>query len=624
MAHARQRRWRFGPRQLPFALALVGIGSAGCATVLGIGDWSDLADDTPDRDATADALESGRALADAALDSNGAPGGDSGLDATTRDAATPDATTADASDSEETSALDASFDVALDGVAEAEGGPVSGTPEWAENFGTVGATTATSVTLDPSSGDIVVAGSFVGSVDFGGGTVTSQADASAGSDTFVARFDSSGKYRWAKTFGSGLFTSAGSVAVDASGNVVLGGTFQGSVDFGSGSAVSAVGIDDIFLVTFDSAGTHEWQTTFGAASQEQVLDTVAVDSHGNVVIAGRADSLDFGGGAKTGYYIAKFDSKGVYAWSNAFAATTVEGGPWLTLDPQDNCVLAGSFSNAVNFGGGSITSAGALDAFVAKYDASGAFVWAKPFGDSSSQWIASVATDASANIVVAGSFGGTISFGGPTLTASSGVNAFLAKLDTDGNGAWADPFLVPPRPADARIDLGAISVAVAGAGSPTLACTFLGSVNFGGGTLSSEGSDSIAVAHFDASGAFVWAYAGGAPSTADESAAANGTSVAVSETAVVLAGGFGTCGTTCTKSPLGTILVLGDETMTATSAEDHLPRKLRSLMSAGPCGSASKLICSHLFTTRKRNGLWPTIERSALFARRTSMLACRL
>jgi len=467
-------------------------------------------------------------------------------------------------------AHDAVGDVVAEGPSDggscgpaADAGP-GGALSWAKNFGTTGYTTANAVAIDPTNGGVVVAGYFGGTVNFGSGLLTSHGDATAGDDTFVALFDKNGGYAWAKDFGDGLLVGAYGVAIDASGNVAIGGVFQGSVTFG-GSTHTQVGNIDVFVAELDSAGTYLWSKSFGSPGNFQQINTVAVDGAGDVLIAGTGESVDFGGGAETGYFIARFDSTGAYKWSNAFAATTSQTGPWLAVDASGNMILAGSFNATVDFGGGTLTSAGSADAFVAKFDPAGAYQWAKQYGDSSEQDISKVATDANGNIVVTGDFSGTINFGTGVLTATTmGGNDFLAKVNPTGSGVWADEFS-----GSASGFLNAGSVAVDGCGGATITSDFSGTVDYGGGVLSSEGSGSAAIASFDASGHYRWAYAGGPPSTASESSVAYGMAVASSATSVVVAGGFGTCAATgCTTSPPGSTLVLAGKTLTAVSVQD--------------------------------------------------------
>jgi hypothetical protein len=58
----------------------------------------------------------------------------------------------------------------------------------------------------------------------------------------------------------------------------------------------------------------------------------------------------------------------------------------------------------LDFGDGPLTSAGSGDIFVAKYSTTGAYQWAKRFGDVEQQYATAVAIDSSGNVVVAGIF----------------------------------------------------------------------------------------------------------------------------------------------------------------------------------------------------------------------------
>jgi len=60
---------------------------------------------------------------------------------------------------------------------------------------------------------------------------------------------STGKHLWSKGFGDENYQGAGAVAVDASGNAMVTGYFDGTVDFGGGALTSA-GSFDIFVAKF--------------------------------------------------------------------------------------------------------------------------------------------------------------------------------------------------------------------------------------------------------------------------------------------------------------------------------------------------------------------------------------
>ena len=97
--------------------------------------------------------------------------------------------------------------------------------------------------------------------------------------------------------------------------------------------------------------------------------------------------------------------------------------------------------NAVHFGNEDIlTARGSSDAFVAKYDPSGQFLWARRMGGdstkSSDDYVYGIATDNSGNVFLTGNFGATADFGGDSLTSIGLRDSYVAKLDQNGNFLW--------------------------------------------------------------------------------------------------------------------------------------------------------------------------------------------
>jgi hypothetical protein len=129
----------------------------------------------------------------------------------------------------------------------------SGTVKWARGLTGSGEVDGYGLALD-GSGNVYVAGPFTGTAQFGASTLTS-----AGSyDVFVAKLSSAGAVQWGRRFGgSGWDVAGNALAVDGSGNVYVGGTFQGTSTFGT-TTFTARGLYDGFLMELDGAGTVSW------------------------------------------------------------------------------------------------------------------------------------------------------------------------------------------------------------------------------------------------------------------------------------------------------------------------------------------------------------------------------
>ncbi len=454
-----------------------------------------------------------------------------------------------------------------------DAGP-GGTLQWALNFGTTGYMNPTGVAIDPSTGDVVVTGEFNGSVDFGGGLATNGGPTPEAHSAFIAKFDKTGVHKWSKTYPTGAFSQAGAIAIDASGNVVVGGGFQGNVDLGGG-VLTAVGDFDIFVASFDSRGAHRWSKSFGSAGNANALLSLHIDAASNVVFGGIArGGLDLGGGALSGFYIAKLATTGAHSWSKAFPASSTASSPRLALDPKGDVFLAGSFSGSANFGGGALTSTAPVDAFIAKYDASGSFQWVRQYGASGgAAHVTAVATDSCGDVFITGNHFGPVDFkpGALSGTDASKRYVFLTKLGASGVGIWAKSFEASST-TNTNVALEANSLAVDRAGRPTITTGLGGGigyqskVDFGGGVVTSSGEGVMVISSFDASGGYRWAHTSGSPSTATTTGTGFlGISTASSG---VLVGLFGKCTRTCMTSPPGTTLVLPGKTLSAVSAAD--------------------------------------------------------
>jgi hypothetical protein len=425
--------------------------------------------------------------------------------------------------------LDEASDVAQDSSGDAETGPVN----WAKRLGDTGETDVASLALDPTNGDIVITGGFGGTTDLGGGTVT-------GGGGFLARYDSAGTYKWAHVFSEvNNQVIPYNVAVDTSGNVLVGGQFYGTTDFGGG-AVTATGDLDIFLAKFTAGGDFVWVKHFGVASSSVSYPRAVFDGSGKFYVVAESNgvTLDVGCGPMTAgeMFVAEFTANGSCVWSKAFGSA---GGSnhtlseWISLDPVGNVFVAGGFYGTTNLGTGPMSALLGMDLFVQKLDASGTVLWAKSFGVGAfAAMPTGVGTDSSGNLLLDGNFSEALDLGCGTLWGSGlSQDMFLAKLDGSGRCIWSKSFV-------ASMSLDSGPLAVDSLGSPVITGSFSGVLNFGGGPLNgaSQGNGATYIAKFSPSGAYQWAYAGGPPSsTALDS---QGLGIGVSASAIVTTGTY--------------------------------------------------------------------------------------
>jgi hypothetical protein len=106
--------------------------------------------------------------------------------------------------------------------------------------------------------------------------------------------------------------------------------------------------------------------------------------------------------------------------------------PFAAASVGGDLVIAGGFQGTLDLGATSLESSGEDDVFVMRLDAALDPVWARRFGSASgSDSATSVAVDPSGDVVIAGTFEGTVSFDGVDVQAVDGVDLFVAKLQGD-------------------------------------------------------------------------------------------------------------------------------------------------------------------------------------------------
>jgi hypothetical protein len=199
--------------------------------------------------------------------------------------------------------------------------------------------------------------------------------------------------------------------------------------------MTSSGDSDIFIMKYSPLGVLQWSKRIGGSSYDKAY-SVAVDSSGNVIVTGYfGGTADFGGGTLTsaGFYdifLAKYSSSGGYLWSKSFGSTTIDIGYGLTVDSTNNIILVGFFQATVDFGGGLLTSAGTSDIIVAKYSSAGTHLWSESFGSTGDDVAYGVAVDSSDsdNVLVTGYFNGTVDFGSVPLTSNGFADVFLVKI----------------------------------------------------------------------------------------------------------------------------------------------------------------------------------------------------
>jgi hypothetical protein len=183
---------------------------------------------------------------------------------------------------------------------------------------------ATSIAAAPDGG-VVVSGEGLGTV----------------------KLDVDGRTEWTRPL-------VGHAVVDGAGNVVVTGALDGTQTFGNDTLTSAGG-NDVLVVQLSAGGEYVWSRSYGDSGTNQRGEAIAVDASGDVLVGGVVDgAADFGGGAisvpagacpsevpcKQAGFVLKLSAGGDFVWSRGRAPARAISG--IAVDAAGNVYASGS------------------------------------------------------------------------------------------------------------------------------------------------------------------------------------------------------------------------------------------------------------------------------------------
>ncbi len=338
----------------------------------------------------------------------------------------------------------------------------SQTFQWAKQLGGTAADNGRAVCTD-ASGNVLSAGYFTGTFDANPGSGVANLVAPAGiNNGYFSKLDSNGNFIWGKALTTVVTGSSEiyGITTDAAGNVYITGGFTDTIDFdpGAGTAIASASPAGIFVCKYTSAGALTWAKTMVSTYLGNGF-SICVDGAGNVITTGRfSGTADFDpgagvhnlltGGGGYGVFLQKLDGSGNYQWSFVINASGNDQGTCVKTDAANNIYICGSIASNNDFdpaaGNSVVFTKGNLDAFVAKYNSGGGYLWAKGFGSTTTDIAQGLVVDASQNVYFTGYFSSTFDANPDTaaaavnnLVSAGNADVFLIKLNSNGSFGWA-------------------------------------------------------------------------------------------------------------------------------------------------------------------------------------------
>jgi len=305
-----------------------------------------------------------------------------------------------------------------------------------------------SISVD-TQGDIIVAGYFSGETDFGGTIINVSNE-----EIFVAKIDGmNGALKWVKS-GGGMGTQVVTdIVTDLNGDYHVSCLTQDNVLFGT-TSYTVVGTQDSFVLKVTSSGTIAGISGYGIPSQVVTVQDLAVDSTGNLYLGGTFQgtlaksvwSITANKGGSDVFFIKQATSGSSNSDWAIFGGTNqndvLEG---MEVTSKDEIIFTGYLDGTFTAGNKAITPNGNYDGIVGGISKTGSWSWLDTTDSPDYETGRGLAINGTDVIAVVGAFAGTsgnpsITKGTTTVTTSGGWDVYVwafdstMKQDSDSDG----------------------------------------------------------------------------------------------------------------------------------------------------------------------------------------------
>jgi uncharacterized protein (DUF2249 family) len=268
-----------------------------------------------------------------------------------------------------------------------------------------------------------------------------------GYDIFIMKLNRAGEYYWCKTIGSVHHDSALGMSIDSQDNILLGGYFEGTMDFDPGPGVYELPVSansDAFVAKYTKNGDFVWAKSWSSSDWHgyQACSDVAVDSSDSVYAVGNFNfTTDFDPGP--GEYlrtsngmddacVVKYASDGEYQWVKAWGGARSDSARKIQYNEPGYFYIGGWFDPPVDLDPGPpVYELNDGTGFISRFSANGDFIWAV-----GTERLNDLAADPSQVVMNCGGFWGTTDFdkgpGEDIHTSEGNTDCFASAFDSFG------------------------------------------------------------------------------------------------------------------------------------------------------------------------------------------------
>ncbi len=298
----------------------------------------------------------------------------------------------------------------------------------------------TSYALETKDGRVLAIGEATGSVTLSNGaTWTSQGQA----DILIAELDAkTGKLLNHRSFGGAKDDYIYLAALDSNEELWVGGSFEGTVDFGDGKPITATTRTQ-YLAKYTKSGAlrfvhHStgdlenffWSGVVVAGDEFMLLAGLV----GDQTIAGKALKFPAKG---SDVALLRFDAQGNLLDTQSWGAAGRDWAGGVVEHPEGGVVVTFSFVGPGSILGTALPFVGGRDVALARLDAKNQLLWVKTIGSDGFAYVYPTTVAPNGHIFVSATVQGAFDFGGGPLRPSARSDLAFAEFTADGKHLWS-------------------------------------------------------------------------------------------------------------------------------------------------------------------------------------------
>ncbi len=278
----------------------------------------------------------------------------------------------------------------------------SGVYQWGIQYGSSGSDKSIDLVIS-SNQNVVVAGFYTGTINFGQGVGSAPTLTSIGGrEVFIAFISNDGIPEAAVDIGGPGDINPISIELDNNDNLFLTGSFSGTCHFNPLTTTTTTSIATVegFLLKLNGGANFGWVKRMGGAIGSECRgNNLVLTNNGDIAITGSfKGTVDFNPGVLqfnlTAYgtsedlFIGRLNANGDLLWAQKANQIDLNDGPdkgiSIVEDFDGNLIIGGIYWGSLDFDQTnaieSLTSQGANDIFILKLTSAGSFVWINTYG----------------------------------------------------------------------------------------------------------------------------------------------------------------------------------------------------------------------------------------------------